>query len=73
MIDWGQDLELFLIRAGVTGVKQMDIVRKFQNVAGAEELEDYLMALASEDKVQRFTVPCKGRSYKLWRATVKLV
>ena len=71
--DWQDKLEGLLIAAGTPGMKQMDIVKKMKNTASAEVIEEYLMALASDGKVQRFTVMTRGRSSRIWRATAALV
>jgi hypothetical protein len=69
MTEWHQELEQLLIRAGTTGLKQKEIIIKMQGYTTAEPIEEYLMALASEGKVQRFTVQTRGRPTKIWRAT----
>lgn len=74
-LDWREELDRFLITGGTTGRSQSDISRRLINHATADLIRGELEARLAEEKVQKFTVPPKGRgnSTIVWRATTKLI
>lgn len=79
---WREHVVAALIQGGTAGVLRINlfnIVRgrmseTSHNRVTAQELTDFLEALRSEGKVQRFSVPSvKGPATAVYRATTKLV
>jgi len=75
--DWPGALAHYLVKAGLQGKTQADIVMRFRSWASAAELENELEAWQVEGKVQKFKLNrIKGRTGRptvLWRATTKMV
>ena len=75
-IDWTDALEQKLIDAGLTGIDHSDILRQFdRRYSGvtADDITAHLEALQSEQKVQSFSIPTRGRPKRVWRATTELL
>jgi hypothetical protein len=72
-MNWEDFLRDVLIAAGTNGLMQTVLVKRFSQFANAEMLVDILEDLRSEDKVQKFIVPSKGRNATYWRATTKML
>lgn len=72
---WQAALVEILVAAGTDGIQQREILKKLENVALRDDIVPELEFLLAEDppKVQRFTVPTKGRPATVWRATVHIL
>lgn len=74
MQKWQEHIQRRLVGAGIKGLTQKEIsvatiwMRKKANVS-TEQMTNYLIELAQEDLVQRFTVKNKT----IWRATTKML
>jgi len=72
---WQDAIRQVLINAGSEGMGQREIIKKLEHVAVADEVLPELEFLlnCSPPKVQKFTVPTKGRPKTVWRATVHIL
>lgn len=72
---WQDHLQGILVEAGTEGIGQREIVKKLENVARAEDIVyelEFLLNL-KPPKVQKFSVPTKGRPKTVWRATIHIL
>lgn len=72
---WQESLRTVLVEAGTEGIGQREIIKKLEHVAVADEVLPELEFLLNCDppRVQKFTVPTKGRPKTVWRATVHIL
>lgn len=72
---WQEHLRDILIEAGTEGRSQRELIKILENVAMADDIIPELEFLLNckPPKVQKFTVPTKGRSKTVWRATVHIL
>lgn len=72
---WQEQLVDILIAAGTEGLGQREIVKKLENLCLAEDILPELEYLlnCTPPKVQKFTVPTKGRPKTVWRATIHIM
>lgn len=73
MLDWREKLRDFLISGGTDGRLQSEILVYLANVAVTDEVVTHLEAWRVEGKVDRYTIPSKGRPSTKWRATTRLL
>lgn len=73
--EWREDLVRLLVASGTVGLKQSEVTTRLHHKVEAEYVVNELKALWAQEKVQRFTIPAKGKQGRegtIWRATVKI-
>lgn len=72
---WQDMLRDFLIEGGTEGWAQRDILKRMENVCLADDIQAELEFLLNckPPKVQKFSVPTKGRPKTVWRATIHIL
>lgn len=71
--EWRDKLRSFLIQGGTDGRLQRDIIFYMQHYATAVELNSHMEAWRIEGKVEKFSVPTRGRPATVWRANTTLL
>lgn len=72
---WQDVLVEFLIEGGTTGWGQREIAKRLENMVDADVMVDELEFLLNckPPKVQKFSVPTRGRPKTVWRATTHIL
>lgn len=72
---WQEVLKEYLIEGGTDGWRKVDIIRRMEHMCDADMIDGELEFLLHCDppKVQKFSVPTKGRPKTIWRATIHIL
>lgn len=72
---WQDHLVDILIEHGTEGIGQRELCKLLENVSRADDIVHELEFLLNQTppKVQKFTVPTKGRPKTVWRATIHIM
>lgn len=73
-MSWHETLIGYLIEAGTVGRSQSEILTRLGHKVTRGEIMEFLEALKSVGKVQRFEIghEAAGRPRNMWRATTKI-
>lgn len=71
--DWQEELARMLIDGGTDGVKQSVLTKRFDHWIEADDVVAELVALAAQNRVQKFIIGGRGRPKTIWRATTLIL